>query len=865
MRKFYGCYLLHSLDPTARIRSYIGFTVNPSRRLRQHNGEISSGAWRTKRGRPWEMVLVVYGFPTKVQALQFEWAWQHPAKSKLARNVLQQLKTSHRHGVKGKVRLLLGMLSESPWRYYPLTLQYTAQQHTALNKGCPDPPDHMPVLVAPLVDLPKTLHDNSEAEGYENGQDAQDRGQDGRGSNGAVEDEISGSAQGVAGSSQDVELAGGCQLDVGQTSDSSSGSSTLSSVGSGSRRRRQHTAQQQLSVPDSSDIFVLSDIDSDAGSSSTNSNQCASKTVVVAAGAKRGGKAKVVRKEKVPASRCSCCDRAIERFLLACTQCTAEYHTDCLGQSFLQQQQEAAAPAAAGAGAGCTASLLPSHGRCVVCGKQLAWLDLLAAMKPFGQERQQPAKRMSRTKKGSSSKGRSTRKAEVNALPAVAAGTDKSKAKKISAPAAKSSNIAKDLPAAAATAAGDRSAAAAAASKRRRKQTKQEQFADTCADSTTASDTDSRAQVQGRRGRAAGRQTGPVDAAAMTMQAVIGQVAGGQFHSTALCDLAQHLAQQYPHLGLPTDPLQLHALIQQHQQQGQRVEMLLLQPHKKQQPPESEQHQQQVQLKHQVQQNNPEGHLQEQHLLNLGRQQQSSSSSRDAPVFLKSAGAAVDNSSPMAGVMDLSARQETPSPVPLMKRLQLVSFTRLKRSKQASVVAGKAGSSNQSSSAASSGGGGAGSAIKGDNAPQQPPDCWVAADENDAFMHSVTANMHTPRRALKRQSRSSFSLSGSAADSDGDSSGTNSSNGVKVATIRRARLNGTTPAIVAKSCPVGHRQQVFDSAIASKDAGAIVDADGAIRAVSRSILATAGALGQPTEAAAVSVGPETICLLEDSD
>eukprot|EP00878_Enallax_costatus_P036383 GHUV01040849.1.p1 GENE.GHUV01040849.1~~GHUV01040849.1.p1 ORF type:complete len:112 (+),score=15.18 GHUV01040849.1:180-515(+) len=103
LRSFYGCYLLRSLDPAARIRTYIGFTVNPRRRIRQHNGEISSGAWRTKRGRPWEMVLVVYGFPTHVQALQFEWAWQHPEKSKVVRTVVAQLKASQRKGLQGKV------------------------------------------------------------------------------------------------------------------------------------------------------------------------------------------------------------------------------------------------------------------------------------------------------------------------------------------------------------------------------------------------------------------------------------------------------------------------------------------------------------------------------------------------------------------------------------------------------------------------------------------------------------------------------------------------------------------------------------------------------------------------------------------
>ncbi|KAL5056341.1 hypothetical protein RYX36_037023, partial [Vicia faba] len=38
----------------------------------QHNGEIGSGAWRTKSKRPWEMVLCIYGFPTNISALQVE-------------------------------------------------------------------------------------------------------------------------------------------------------------------------------------------------------------------------------------------------------------------------------------------------------------------------------------------------------------------------------------------------------------------------------------------------------------------------------------------------------------------------------------------------------------------------------------------------------------------------------------------------------------------------------------------------------------------------------------------------------------------------------------------------------------------------
>ncbi|CAI8596914.1 unnamed protein product [Vicia faba] len=67
---FFAFYLLTSLSPRFKGHTYIGFTVNPRRRIRQHNGEIGSEAWRTKSKRPWETVLCIYGFPTNVSALQ---------------------------------------------------------------------------------------------------------------------------------------------------------------------------------------------------------------------------------------------------------------------------------------------------------------------------------------------------------------------------------------------------------------------------------------------------------------------------------------------------------------------------------------------------------------------------------------------------------------------------------------------------------------------------------------------------------------------------------------------------------------------------------------------------------------------------
>ncbi|GAA5881114.1 hypothetical protein JCM1840_007108 [Sporobolomyces johnsonii] len=79
---FYACYLLRSFHPK-RGGTYIGSTPDPPRRFSQHNGHIKGGAFQTKLARPWEMELIVYGFLTKLQALQFEWAWQNPHQSRL--------------------------------------------------------------------------------------------------------------------------------------------------------------------------------------------------------------------------------------------------------------------------------------------------------------------------------------------------------------------------------------------------------------------------------------------------------------------------------------------------------------------------------------------------------------------------------------------------------------------------------------------------------------------------------------------------------------------------------------------------------------------------------------------------------------
>ncbi len=131
------------------------FTVDPIRRIRQHNGEVAGGAARTRRCRPWEMVLVVHGFPTQTAALQFEWAWQHPERSLDVREAAAALGRKARYGVHGKVALLMAILGAEPWRYYPLGVRFLGAASAALRAGCAEPPAHVAVAAGPLLDMPE--------------------------------------------------------------------------------------------------------------------------------------------------------------------------------------------------------------------------------------------------------------------------------------------------------------------------------------------------------------------------------------------------------------------------------------------------------------------------------------------------------------------------------------------------------------------------------------------------------------------------------------------------------------------------------------------------------------------------------------
>jgi structure-specific endonuclease subunit SLX1 len=92
------CYCLATVQGSPK--TYIGITPDLDRRLSQHNGLQAGGAMATK-GRIWERICHVKGFPDHRAALQFEWRWKQ-----LSRKLPQKM-----HPLERRIMALKELLS----------------------------------------------------------------------------------------------------------------------------------------------------------------------------------------------------------------------------------------------------------------------------------------------------------------------------------------------------------------------------------------------------------------------------------------------------------------------------------------------------------------------------------------------------------------------------------------------------------------------------------------------------------------------------------------------------------------------------------------------------------------------------------
>eukprot|EP00127_Corallochytrium_limacisporum_P002518 Clim_evm75s128 gene=Clim_evmTU75s128 len=144
--------------------TYIGYTVDPLRRLRQHNGELTQGAYRTSKGRPWKLVMVVSGFHEERQALQFEWAWQHPNESLRLRHLYEGKSYIRKidEKIMAKTRVLVVMLNTNPWKRLALSVHIFDDRAVGVENFCAMVPIHVKVVVGeewqkPTVDMESEL------------------------------------------------------------------------------------------------------------------------------------------------------------------------------------------------------------------------------------------------------------------------------------------------------------------------------------------------------------------------------------------------------------------------------------------------------------------------------------------------------------------------------------------------------------------------------------------------------------------------------------------------------------------------------------------------------------------------------------
>jgi predicted GIY-YIG superfamily endonuclease len=425
--RFFACYILTSLKDGCKDHTYIGFTINPKRRLRQHNGEITNGAARTSKKRPWEMIAVVYGFPTKKEALAFEWNWQKPFTSKLLRNtangLVAQKTMGNRWKLKFKIRIMFEMLQIAPWNRFPLIVHWLGRNPIntpSLFPPFPSPPSHVKQIYAPMSELDMGLENDANddqdelASGEEDHSDEDDLNiPDNDSATGPFNRTSSGTAMLASTGSLNLEepfsLASsfsqrnqGASSSLQRTNSSSSSSNNATSNGPGPRRSLSANSivRPAVAVPILPDIIEYHNksIDEDDDSFlhvpafAVKPTTAAPKKVASARSrpANTGTLPPqpirtVAENHAVPASSnqmqvdelftviCKICDSPVTKIDhgLCCSkeECHETYHIVCWATKALQEEREAAI--------GNFVSLVPTSSSCLSCQQKHRWMDLI--------------------------------------------------------------------------------------------------------------------------------------------------------------------------------------------------------------------------------------------------------------------------------------------------------------------------------------------------------------------------------------------------------------------------------------------------------------------------------------------------------
>lgn len=103
MNQFY-CYFLTSGNQ----RTYIGYTNNLEKRIKQHNKIIKGGAKSTRSGKNWIFHTIVGNFENKERAQSFEFEWKH------IKNNLGKWK-KNKPKLENKMLRLIELLSSEKW------------------------------------------------------------------------------------------------------------------------------------------------------------------------------------------------------------------------------------------------------------------------------------------------------------------------------------------------------------------------------------------------------------------------------------------------------------------------------------------------------------------------------------------------------------------------------------------------------------------------------------------------------------------------------------------------------------------------------------------------------------------------------